>query len=309
MMKKRLQNKIAESRMALPFTAIFMLPLWLAVCMSDHDMYVSLLLFGLSSYIMVELNNRNALIRTYSRMVSCSFIVLTTSVAPLLETYIPSAVQLCVSACYMLLFSCYQDKQSQGRMFYAFMFIGIASVFFIQILFIVPVLWLLSAVNLMAFNSRSLFASLLGLLLPYWFWGGYSVFTGDFAAITGHLSSIAGFMPLSDYVLPDTRLVVSFAYVTAVSIIGVVHFLRNSYKDKIRTRMLYELVISFNAALFIFAILQSQHIKPLLGMMIINAGILVGHFITLTRTWLTNAMFIVLLVTVVALTFYNTWTF
>lgn len=308
-MRKRLQNKIAESRMALPVTAFLTLLVWLAMPTTAHSAYVSLLLLGMSSYIMVELNNRNALIRTYSRMVSCSFIVLTTCVVALLGSYVPLVVQLCMASCYMILFNCYQDKRSQGRMFYAFMFIGIASLFFIQILFVVPVLWLLSAVNLMAFNSRSLFASLLGLMLPYWFWGGYSVFTGDFAAIVQHLSAITCFMPLSDYAVPDIRLVISFAYVTLVSIIGVVHFLRNSYKDKIRTRMLYELIISFNAALFLFAILQPQHIKPLLAMMIINASVLVGHFITLTRTRLTNVMFILLLVTMAALTVYNTWIF
>lgn len=76
-MVKRLQNKIAGSRFALPVTAVYSIMIWLAGGLIANQLYLHFLLFGLSAYLMVELNNSNSLIRIYSRMVSCSFMALT----------------------------------------------------------------------------------------------------------------------------------------------------------------------------------------------------------------------------------------
>ena len=137
-MVKRLQNKIAGSRFALPVTAVYSIMIWLAGGLIANQLYLHFLLFGLSAYLMVELNNSNSLIRIYSRMVSCSFMALTLMSAFLFDSTDVWVVQFCVVATYLILFKCYQNKRSQGLVFYAFFFIGIASIFFIQILYFVP---------------------------------------------------------------------------------------------------------------------------------------------------------------------------
>lgn len=137
---KRLQNKIAESRFALPVVAVYTAAMWLAGGIIARQQYVEFALFAVSAYLMAEMNNRNALIRIYSRMVSCSFLVFGTmawsasnlQTSATLDTWL---VQLCFIAAYLTLFSCYQDKRAQGKMFYAFMFIGVASTLFVQALF------------------------------------------------------------------------------------------------------------------------------------------------------------------------------
>ena len=126
---KRLQNKIAESRFALPVTAVYALTVWLVMCAINCRGYAELAVFALSAYLMAELNNRNALIRVYSRMVSCTFLALGTMAAPVTGSLPVLAVQLCFIAAYLLLFSSYQDKRAQGKMFYAFAFIGVAGAF------------------------------------------------------------------------------------------------------------------------------------------------------------------------------------
>lgn len=304
---KRLQNRIAESRFTLPVTTVIALAVWLAGGMIEKQLYVRLALLGVSTYLMVELNNRNTLIRTYSRMVSCSFLLLTTMAAFTFKSAGTFGVQLCMVMVYTILFSCYQDKRSHGKVFYASFFLGIASIFFIQILFFLPFLWLLTATNLMAFSSRTLPASLIGVTAPYWFWAGYDVFTGYTGTFISHITSIAGFAPLCRFDGIDTHLLVTLTFITVLSVVGTIHFLRNSYKDKIRTRMLYEMIITINALTFVFIILQPQHIEQLLGIMMITAGILVAHFITLTRTWITNMAFYIILLSVAAITIYNIW--
>ena len=149
---KRLQNRISGSRFALPVTAVYSLAAWLGMCAICGRTYAELAVFAMSAYLMAELNNLNALIRMYSRMVSCSFLVLGTMAAPAIGRLEVFVVQLCFIAAYLLLFASYQDKRAQGRMFYAFMFIGAASAVCPPSLLFVPVLWVLAATNLMAMS-------------------------------------------------------------------------------------------------------------------------------------------------------------
>jgi len=304
---KRLQNRIAESRFALPVTAVLMLAVWFLMGLDGEQSKVKLLLFALSTYLMVELNNRNALVRIYSRMVSCSFLVLMTMAANILTDISVWVVQLCMIVTLTILLQCYQDKRTQGRMFYAFFFIGVASVFFIQILFFVPFLWILICTNLMAFSVRGLLASFLGIIMPYWFWAGYLIYCGDIQVLIEHVLSITNFEPLFHFENLSEHTVVTFFFITLMAFIGIVHFLRNSYKDKIRTRMIYEIIILLTLIVFTFIILQPQHIEVLLGIMLINASVLIAHYIALTRTWLTNVSFAVIVMLSVALMVYNIW--
>lgn len=256
---------------------------------------------------MVELNNSNSLIRIYSRMVSCSFMTLTLMAAFLFNSTDVWVVQFCMIAAYLVLFKCYQNKHSQGLVFYAFFFIGIASVFFIQILYFVPFLWIMMKAKLMSFSMRSLLASLIGITAPYWFLAGYFIFNGNADLLLAHVKSIVQFEPLFQYDFSNYHIIITFAYITVIAIIGSLHFLRNSYKDKIRTRMIYEIFITMNTLTFIFILLQPQHINPLLSMMIINSSVLAAHFIALTNTKITNITFCCIAACTIGLTVYNLW--
>lgn len=305
-MGKRLQNKIAESRLALPVVAALALVVWLLSGLAAHH-ELRLLLFCASAYLMVELNNRNALIRTYSRMVSCSFIVLMTMAANLLQDVSFWVVQLCAIVALAILLRCYQDKRAQGNVFYAFFFIGVASAFFMQILFFVPFVWILMGTNLMCLSFRSVLASLLGLVAPYWFLAGYYAFVGDINALVAHVMTITEFAPLLQYGGLNLHVALTFAFVSIITLTGIVHFFRNSYKDKIRTRMIYEMLIVMALLVFLLAVLQPQHALMLLSVLTIYASVLVAHYIALTHTRLTNASFVLIVIVAVALTFYNIW--
>lgn len=304
---KRLQNKIAQSRAALPVTAVYALAVWLMLCTSADKSYAELIVFALSAYLMAELNTRNTLIRVYSRMVSCVFLVLGTMTAPDFGKIDILIVQLCYISAYLLLFSCYQEKQAQGRMFYSFACIGIASIIFPQALIFVPVIWILTGTNLMAFSARNFWASLIGLTAPYWFYAGYCALTGNFNYID-RLFQVQELWDMSQYLLPirlsiDTA--VSLGFIVFATAIGAIHFLRNSYMDKIRTRMIYEFFIIISIFIAILIVLQPQHTEMLTALLTINASVLAGHFIALTYTRLTNITFCILVIIALAVTAFN----
>ena len=49
---------------------------WVAVGLLVSNIWVEFAFTAMCTLLLVELNNRNALMRTYSRMVSCSFLAL-----------------------------------------------------------------------------------------------------------------------------------------------------------------------------------------------------------------------------------------
>ena len=71
-----LQNRISRSRILLPSMGVYAIAVWLLCGLVSDHLWLQFASFVISSYLMVELNNSNALIRIYSRMVSCSFIMM-----------------------------------------------------------------------------------------------------------------------------------------------------------------------------------------------------------------------------------------
>ncbi len=132
--KKTFQNKIAASRYALPITATLAALVWVAVGFIECNIWLNFAFTIISTLLMVELNNRNSLMRTYSRMVSCSFLVLVTMTCLPTPSYKANIVSMCFIAFYLIIWNSYQDVNgSAGWTFYAFSCIGLASMVFIQI--------------------------------------------------------------------------------------------------------------------------------------------------------------------------------
>ena len=124
-MQKRLQNHISESRTTLPVMAVYGLLVWLMGGLIADNRWLQFAFFALSTYLMVELNNRYALIRIYSRMASCSFIMLMCSACFLFQSLHAMVTALCMAASVTCMFHTYQDRLSMGWTFYAYMCIGI----------------------------------------------------------------------------------------------------------------------------------------------------------------------------------------
>lgn len=314
MYTKRRQNKIAGSRFALPVTGGIALGIWLIAMflnpmqtMPNSSIWTSSVLFAISTYLIILLNNYNALIRTYSRMVSCSFIIIGCMCAPLFTSHTPYIVQLCLIAFYLILFSCYQDKRSPGKVFYAFLFIGIASYFFPQILYFVPFVWIMMTFNLMTFSSRIFWASLCGIALPYWFMLSYCIFTGKMELIQSHFTRLTEFDIPVNFDNISTHQAITFAFILVLTLTGIIHFLNNSFQDKIRTRMLYEIFITMSILCNVFIILQPQHYDMLLAIQAVNTSALIAHFIALTHTRITNISFHIIVIISFLLIAYNIW--
>mgnify|MGYP004454249149 FL=1 len=307
MRRKRFQNRVAESRISLPATGVYAFIVCLLGGMFGEHMWIQFALLAVSAFLMMELNNSNALIRIYSRMVSCSFIALAVMAYFLFVDIKCGIVQTCFIAFYLFLFSTYQSRASVGRVFYAFAMLGLASIYYVQILYFVPVIWVLMATNIMNGCARIYVASLLGLLVPYWFAAGYYAFTDQLSLFDDHLSVLLSFEPQSAWLDVPLVQIVTIAFVALLAIVGMVNFRINNYRDKIRTRMLFDFFSVMIVFTLIFMVFQPTNMHFLLAILIVSASPLIGHFISLTNSLVTNLVFCLMLVATLALTVCNVW--
>ena len=307
MTRKRRQERIATSRLTLPLTALYGAVVALLAGAVQQGLWVQTACLFIATETIAMLNNHYSLTRVYSRMLSCTYLMLSSAVCFHDTNTNESIVTLCFIAFYFIIFQAYQNRRGAGPVFYAFAMIGIASIFFVKILYFVPFLWIALAAYILAFSLRTFTASILGLLFPYWFVAGYYVYTHNLPSLLSHFTELAVFGDISNYQHVTEHQAVTFFFVAFLGLTGIIHFLRNSYKDKIKVRMFYETFITLHVATMLFIILQPQHYDFLIHIMIITTAVLFGHFLALTRTWLTNIAFHLVIVLILLLTAYNLW--
>lgn len=302
---KRLQNHIAESTLTLPVMGGVSLLVWLLAGLVSREWWAQLACFAATVYVMVELSNTNALLRVRSRMVSGVFMALSCTACFLFGSLTGAIVQLCMVLSLQLLFHTYQSPEAVGRIYYAFLFVGIASLFFPQLLFIVPLLWLLMATQLQAFGWRALTVSLLGLLTPAWLIVSWLIFRSDLTLVTGWLHQLATFpQPFAVSVLSLQQLAV-WGFVVVLGVASIVHFLQRNYEDKTRVRLLYGFLTTLSMVFVIAILLLPGLYDPLMRLAIVCMSPLVAHFFTFTNTRITNIFFLLAVLGVAVLTAYS----
>lgn len=304
---KRLQNTVAEGRFTLIFTCIYALIVTLPQTINIENMWIQLILLTVSTLLMMEFNNANALIRIYSRMVSCSFLALSVIDSTLLSSIKGGAFQLFFILFLLFLFRAYQDKKAHGYIYYAFLSLSISSLYFVQVLFIVPFLWVLLFTNVLAGSIKNLSASILGLLTPYWLALGYSLYSNNIDPLFNHFAVLSQFEEPFNMALLSNNSLLILSFLSLLSLTGIIHFFRNSFLDKIKTRMIYEALIALNIIIFVFIVLQPQHYSYLIRLFIITVSPLIAHFVALTRTKITNIAFIVFSLITLIITIYSLW--
>lgn len=306
-MKKLAQNKIAESTLTLPFVALYAAGVWLACGAVQAEWWFQLVCFAATTFLMAQLNTKHSLIRIYSRLVSCTFMVLMCCASFLLPSVEGAVTSLFLVMTYYLLFMGYQDSSKVGVAYYAFLSMGMASMGYVHILYLVPLLWLFMRTHLAMLSWRTWGASMLGLLTPYWFTGYWFAQQHDLRSLLNHFKPLADFqLPFNFSTVTDSHLAV-LALAAVLIVISTVHTLRKGYHDGVRTRTFYAIFIWTNLVAFVLLALQPQHCNLLLRIIIINTAPLAAHFFALTSTKLTNVAFFALTVVAILLTAYNLW--
>jgi len=308
-MKRYIQSKIAGSRYTLPIALIYGTIIWLLSGLFQHQWWVQFGCFLVAVWLMTELNNRNVLIRIFSRFIATSFIVIYCAAGFLFKSRADNFAMLCFLLALLFLYDCYLDKTTRGRTFYCFLFLGLGSVANVNMLLYVPLAWTMMAAFIYSMSWRTLWASLLGLVTPYWFMACWVLYqhSGDMTPFIAHFTQLEHMVHICDYSSLPLYHLVFFASVVILWVIGTIHFLRQSYQDKIRVRQIYYSMMVMGAyALLLLALLPQD--ESLHGrIFIIATCCLYGHFAALTKTKFTNIVFCIIGILYILLTISSLW--
>ena len=247
-------------------------------------------------YLMIELNNANVLLRVSSRMLSCILLLLLVFVPT--HSFQPGCVvMLLVLLSFFPLMASFQYPHPVLA-FETFLLLSLASLVFPKLFWMVPLYWGLQG-YLRAFSFKCFVASLLALLLPYWFFAGIAFVMGAFSDFLEHVQVVADVR--LGAVRWDTAQIVTLGFVVLLFATGAVDFFINRLKDKTRTRVVYNMLIIHGLYVIVLLFLQSQLFWTLLLLLLIDTAILFGHFFSLTHTKFSHVYCLVLLVIAAAI--------
>lgn len=306
----RFQNRVAASRMLLPFIVVYaiaIVAISLHGMMPDLEIAIAIACFAVSTTMMVALNNSNALIRVYSRMVSAAFVAFTLTMPSWIDSTKMLPMQCCFAVFLYMIMSVYHDSTQKGRLFYCFMFIGVASIICPPSLLLLPV-WLLCLFTcIVAPSLRQIIAALLGIVYPWLIYFVWVFLTGNIDSFVARAQEVLTLQPVFSYENLDIIAIAPVLLFNLVVIISSLHFFLNAYTDKLRTRQIFEFLIMMHFFLLLAMVLQPNYIFELFAFQLCVGSPVAGHFIALSSSKLSNLTFIVITLSTLAITAYNLW--
>lgn len=328
---KRFQNRITAGRLTLPAAILISVACWTLTALllpqamptAEQEGYVlwqrfaaacvpqwadrtaCFVLHAVIGYFLIGLNNAFGIIRMRAS-VQTSVYFLLVSVCPWLHTlHAGDVAAVAWLVALYFLFKSYQRTHPSGCLFHASACIGAGSLAFPQLLFFVPVFWI-GTYNFQSLTPKSFFASLTGLILPYWFLLGYAFLSGEPRLFLLPFAELADFSPVGRGFEP--WLAVSTAFLLVLFLASGTHCLAAGHEDKLRTRSYLNFLIFLSFCLFVGIALQpvmGTHLMPLL---LIGVSVLTGHLFVLTGSRGSNLFFIGVLAGLLLLFAFNLWT-
>lgn len=302
-MNKRLQDIIVESKFALPVVAVHSLVVWIVAGLFTDSLYVQLLLMAATTYLMVILNTTNSLLRVYSRMVSCTFLLTVCMSQFLLPNINAHVLMMSLTSFLIILARAYQDAHAPGITFYAFACVGVASLMEPHVLLLTPLVIVVMARNMMAMSARMLSASVLGLIAPYWIGTGVRLLFGR--SVSSIFSSLGGLftdMGFSSWTYMESDRIVPLMFMVLCSVLSLAHFIKYSYQDKIKTRMLLQLMFMLEGLSFLLLLVCPLHFDTLFAMMLVFGVPVVAHFLGTSRGLFSNIGFVIIMIVALLIT-------
>ena len=329
MRNKRLQNRITAGRFTLPAAIVLSLFGWTLTSVllpeappleGGYSLWeivssyipawanapLSFILCGLIGYFLIELNNTFAIIRMRASVQTSIYFLLMAVCPALHQLHAGDVASIAFLISLFFLFQGYQHTRPEGPLSYSFLFIGAGSLFFPQLTLFIPLFWI-GAYSFQALTLKSIFGSLTGWCLPYWFLFGHAYFHEKMELFYQPFLELVHFHPVTFSGFPLWE-AVTLAYLFVVFAVSSVHCLVAGYDDKIRTRSYLQFLIFLSLCIFGYILLQPALTIHLLPLLLMGVSILAGHFVVLTNSRASNVFFICALAALVLLFGFNLWT-
>lgn len=316
MRSRRFQNIVSKSPLTLPLCMVLGAFVWFWNMHANGWQHVAgsvaALISVLCTTCMVMITaNKFVLLRIRSNMVTAVWAA-GLSLMPFMHHWSAGWVAApALAASHYVMFHTYQDRNSSVvPIFHTFILLGVASLAVPQMLVFVPLSYWHLSVFMRSMSWRGLWAGVVGLALPLCFVLGWSIVADDYTFLADRWHSLLStrlfvaedYAWMADYASPRVRFL---AFTTLLSAVSIVHYLRNYFNDKIRTRMYLYIYVLQTVACWLMVMSMPAGFDLLAPSLMLCASPMVAHFFALTGTWASNAFFCLTLLATVALTLIN----
>lgn len=300
----RFQIQIATGRFTFPVVVLVCLLLW-GISFQGWKELISLGITALVSYFIIETNTSFTLIRTRTSLPVCIYGLLASGLFFLHpyegSNWIPLVFMLIIHQ----LFQSYESPQPTNFIYHAFLLTGLGSLVFPPFMYLIP-LWWGSMIPFRTMNVKSILASLIGTVTPYWFLFGYAFHSDKMQLFFAPLQEMIHLSPIHYESLTLSE-IVSWTFVTLLFTVCGFHYWLVSYKDRTRTRIYHSFLIIVGLWITLLSILQPAYLHQWMSIQLICSAYLAGHLFTLTRNRFSGIFFIVIFVSFISLVSYNLW--
>lgn len=256
-------------------------PLWSLVCrmLSDKPLayLTGLALAAGGAFLIQRANYTLVIIREKTSAPFFLYLLFSASGPGFLPLNSASPGVFCLILAFYQLFTSYREAGSVRNAFNAFFLIGLGSLFWVHILWFLPLFWR-GIHQFKAMSRRSFLASLTGLGAVYWFLLGWCVWQSDYAALSRPFASLlkpsaaAAGLRLTDWIY--------VLYSAFLSSVAIVHLLLHEQEDSLRARRFLSFLSLFFVGSFALFLFYRQSAAQFLSIACIPASILLSHFFT-----------------------------
>ena len=306
MRQQQFRNKVSESSLTLPFMVIVtLLSCFLQHAYDSLYLWITLVETGILVYVLMEWNSQCQMLRVRSRMISATVLAFVAAFPALQVSTWCWLPALFLLLSYFVAFKSYGQLNPQGWVFYSFLFVSAGSLMFPPMLLAVPFMFFAFGHQLRILSVKSVTASVLGLLFPYWTYGLFCLVGGwnEVFWRESWVRALALCLPDYSNVLPWQWIL--FVMLLVLGTIGIVHFVRTSYNDKIRTRQFFYTLLSLHFPLLFNVVWFPDCAGLTLPLLLVNSAPFIAHFFVLARGRSMNFWFLFVLFVLVAVACFN----
>lgn len=298
------RHNVVTGTLTLPIIALVMMVVWILPAPTDIYLWGGLIATYVTAYLIMELNNRNSLLRIRSRMMSSTFLILMAACPSLHSWTIDFLPTVCLILGYFMLFSSYQQTRPEGYIFHSFLFISVGSIVFPPMIVLGIAYYFCMVFQLRNFTGRSMMAGLLGLLTPYWIYAAYAIWNNQLDTAFTYL--FKWFEPhIPDYQLLGCTEWTTLSVIFFITLLSFIHFFHTAYNDKIRTRMLFYVIATVQVFLTVGVVLLPDSFELQMRLFIANSSLLIAHYLALGKGRFFNTWFDIVLCILIALGLFN----
>ena len=235
-----------------------------------------LLLVVLIAFILNRINDIEMLIRERTRLVFMFFVLLISTNAGILPFSEKTIILLCFVFMIHEIFNTYQLPEATGKLFNVGVLIGLTGLFMPQALWYIPLVWI-GMYQFYSLSLRSFLASLIGILIIYWFVLAWCVWTHDFSMFVSFFSSLMDFELF--FIFRSFRYDhISFVMIVILLFLSFFYIKMDAINNRVRVRQMLSFLINMSIGSLVLIFLYGRDIDSFLAIFYLPVSVLLAYF-------------------------------